>query len=113
MKNKCYRTKLLKEEIKKNKAMRRYVLRDQSLTKEKREGFISLGHCVEISLWQIQTKHFYNIRSLKNPLLKEIHYAYKRGKKTIATRKLSSEQQEILRQNHISFRPLKYNIYLK
>lgn len=93
--------------------MGKTVLRDMSLTREKKEGYISLGHEVEISIWQINTKHFYNIRNLNSTLLKDLHYAYKRGKKTITRRKLSSEQQELLRMNHVSFRPLKYNIYLR
>ena len=113
MKNKCHKTSVLKKQIREYKESGKTVLRNWSLTRERKEEFIALGHEVEICLWEIHTKHFYNIRNLNSTLLKDLHYAYKRGKNTITRRKLSQEEQDLLRRNHVGFRPLKYNIYLK
>lgn len=66
---------------------------------------------VEPFLYTIRTRRFQNVSKLPSAILKDIHYACKRGKATIA-RKLSEEDKKLLERFDIKYWPLKYKIYL-
>ena len=73
--------------------------------------FLSRFYCVSPFLYTLKTKQFSNIRNIKNKLLKDLHYEYKRGRKFI-TRPLTEEDKELLKLNGVSFRIVKYRIVL-
>ena len=59
-------------------------------------------------LYEIQTKRIENNRSAMW-LLKEIHRAYKNGKKTIC-KKLRAKEVDVLTRESIKFQPVKYRV---
>lgn len=69
-----------------------------------------LGRDVVESLYEINTKHFDNIRKVQSKLLKDLHFAHKRGKKTIVRSALTSDQKALLRSVGVYYRPIKYKI---
>lgn len=62
-------------------------------------------------LYEIKTRPLYNIRSIKSPLLKEIHYKNKQGH-NMYVRRLNHDEQQLLKDFGIKFRVVKYKIYL-
>ena len=62
-------------------------------------------------LYEIKTKKFSNVCSLQYTILRDIHYAWKRGKKTIVTQ-LNRRDIEVLSEYDVQFHVLKYKIYL-
>ena len=61
-------------------------------------------------LYKIETRTFYNVKSVDN-LLKNIHYAYKRGKKVMFS-KLKPKQRKLLDDFEVKYRPYKYKIIM-
>ena len=72
--------------------------------------FVSNRYGVEPALYEIRTQRFYSIKALPH-LLKDIHYAWKRGKYKVV-RSLSTEQEELLKEYGVKYKPIKYWIYL-
>ena len=70
-----------------------------------------LGFQREPWLYEIRTRPFWNVRGIKSHLIKEIHFAYKKGKGTIV-RRLKKGDEEILKDFGVDFKPLKYRINL-
>lgn len=66
---------------------------------------------MEPVLYTVRTRRFQNVSKLPGNILKDIHYACKRGKGTIVI-KLSNEEKELLESFNIKYWPLKYKIYL-
>ena len=62
-------------------------------------------------LYKIKTRPFYNIRSIKSSLLKEIHYKNKQGH-SYYVRKLNNDEKQLLNNYNISYTVIKYKIYL-
>lgn len=62
-------------------------------------------------IYQIRTKSFSNLHSIKSTIIKEIHFANKAGKKTIG-RPLKKQEMEDLDANKIKYHPIKFIIYL-
>lgn len=62
-------------------------------------------------LTEISTRPFNNIRIIRSPLLKDVHYAFKKGKMKIV-KKIGREEEELLKANHIPHRVIKYEIKL-
>ena len=81
------------------------------LSIDRKEYIENLGYTIEPYLFEITTKPFHNIRCIKKPLIKEIYYTNKQGKQTLV-RKLSKEEQTLLREYGIKFRVIKYKIHL-
>ena len=62
-------------------------------------------------LYKIKTRPFYNIRSVKSSLLKEIHYKNKQGH-SYYVRKLNNDEKQLLNDYNISYTVVKYVIHL-
>lgn len=63
------------------------------------------------SIYQITTKSFNNLHSIKSSIIKELHFANKAGKKTIG-RSLKKQEKKDLDRYKIKYRPIKFIIYL-
>lgn len=81
------------------------------LTKEEREYIESLGYRVEPYLYEIRTQTSKNLSQEKSSLIRELHYANKKGKKTIVL-KLNRKDMKVLEEHHIKYRPIKFEIFL-
>jgi len=110
MKNKCYQeSKMKKQLIQMRKEGREYVI--WKLSSIQLEELKRIGYRVEPFIYLIETRTFYDIRSVRSTLLKDIHYAKKR-KKYNMVRKLKATEIELLEELGIKYKPLKYKIYL-
>ena len=69
-----------------------------------------LGFIIEPWIYEIKTRHFFNIRALPS-LLKDIHFANQRGKSVIV-RRLKKSDEILLKEYDIRFQPIKYRINL-
>ena len=65
---------------------------------------------IEVYLYEVKTKPFYNVKQL-DKLLKDIHFCNKRGKK-IAVYKLSESQRNLLDEFGVKYKAYKYKIKL-
>ena len=79
MKNDCYELKCLKQMLRQKREDGVKVL-EWKLTAKRKEYIENLGYIVEPYLYSINTKTFCNIRHIHSTLLKDLHYAKKRGK---------------------------------
>lgn len=110
MKNKDYRlaqTKYKLKELKQHR-VKSVVWR---LTRQQKVFIQQLGYEVIPYLYEVKTKTFMNLSSIKNSKLKEIHYSCKKGKKAIVL-KLNKEDMKILEEYAVKFRPIKFKIIL-
>lgn len=73
--------------------------------------YVNRHYRVEPYLYEITTRTFFNIRSLKSTLLKEIHYKSKKGKRTYV-RKLNKSERKELDDYGIKYKVAKHMIYL-
>lgn len=117
MKNKCYhqskakksflysRTKRKLDELQRNGV--KYVIwsLDPNIV-----PFVKKLYGATPYLYSIRTTRFSDIHS-KNKLLKDLHYANKKGKEFV-TRKLTEDEKEILQSNGVSYRTVKYWVTL-
>lgn len=71
-----------------------------------------LGYKVEPYIYFVQTKLFYNIKSICGSFLRDLHYAKKNGRNYIV-KPLSETEKELLDRYRIQYYPLKYKIYLQ
>ena len=110
MKNKNYQQAILKKQLRQKKENGVKFLIWQ-LTPEKKEIIEQFGYYVEPYLYQITTRTFCNLKTLKSNLLKDLHYMNKRGKR-FEVRKLKSKEKKILDDFGIKYKPVKYKIYL-
>lgn len=110
MKNKDFKFKKLKEQLRRYKDSGKKVL-IWSLSMEQLNFIETLGDTVEPYLYEIFTKRFRNIHAIKFPLLKDIHYQCKGGKKSFVC-KLKKEEKKILDEYGVRYRVAKYKIYL-
>ena len=62
-------------------------------------------------LYQVKTRTFYNVKALDNGLLKDIHYAFKGGKKIMVLR-LNFKQKQVLDNFEVKYFPYKYKIII-
>lgn len=110
MNNKDYRLSQTKHKLKQLKERRvKFVI--WKLTVEQKEYIESLGYKVVPYLYEVQTKMLKNFATVHNSKLKEIHYAYKKGKRTMVL-KLNKEDMRALEDKFIKFRPIKFKIIL-
>lgn len=71
----------------------------------------SLGYALEPVIYEIKTRTFKDLYHIYSPLIKEIHYASKAGKKRIG-KSLSQEEMQLLEEHNIKFRPVKFRVIL-
>lgn len=111
MKNKAFRAKQLKEQLRRleNEGKKELLW---SLSQDKLEFIERLGYYTEPYLYEIHTRKFYNISSIKSELLKQIHYKNKSGKATYV-RRLNHSQRKLLDDYGIKYKVAKYKIYLR
>lgn len=81
------------------------------LTKQQREDIEGLGYEVIPFLYEVHTKAFKNLSSVKEHKLREIHYSNKAGKKTIVMQ-LNKKEMKIFEEYGVRFRPIKFKIIL-
>ncbi len=95
-------------------AMRSYGIKEVfwKLTAQKKEEIEKAGFVVEPFIYRVRTKRF-SKSSLTHgsSLLKSLHYGAVKGK-TFISYKLKRPDMEFLRNNGISFKVLKYRIFL-
>ena len=84
---------------------------DWKLTNEQWE-YLSKFFRVEPLFFHIRTKAIKNIKDVKDTLLRDVHFSYKRGR-TIISRRLNHEQKRLLTKNGISHYSFEYRIFLK
>ena len=80
------------------------------ISKQQLDEICRLGFKAEPYLYEIKTRKFKDIRLL-TPLLKDLHFANKRGKKSVV-RHLKDSDLKILIEYEVKFYILKYKIYL-
>ena len=83
-----------------------------SLTEAQVENIKNMGFHVEPSIYEIKTKKMSNLRFVNEKILKDIHFANKRGKQFF-TKSLNEDEKTLLSENGINFRVVKYLIKLK
>jgi len=111
MKNRQYHISKMKKTLKgKQEDGVNFV--DWSLSKEQLEKVQKWGWSVQPVLYSVKTRKFENIRHLTSHLLKDLHYAQKRGKSTIV-RRLNFNDEELLKAMGIGYWPVKYRIHLR
>lgn len=110
MKNKNFKFKKLKDQLRRYKDSGKKVL-IWKLSKDQLNFIETLGYMAEPYLYEIFTKRFNNIYTIKSSLLKDIHYQCKDGKKSFVC-KLKKDERKILDEYGVRYRVAKYKIYL-
>ena len=80
------------------------------LNKEQLEYYLKYFE-VKPYLYAVRTKKFSCIRFARERIVKDLHYAYKKGKRELV-RTLSQEEIELLEQINIKYRVVKWRIIL-
>ena len=109
--NDYYRMLNLKRELKELKERKVKFVIWRLTTNQKEYIEEELGYKVIPNLYEVRTRPFKNISDLKNYKLKDIHFANKKGKKTIVL-SLKDSDMEDFKLNNIKFRPVKFKIIL-
>lgn len=98
--------------------MKQLEIRKQKGKKEviwrlNQEQIKAVQKCYRIEEWlySVSTRKSANLRGTA-PLLKELHYRYKRGAKSVVM-KLTENDKKILSECGIKYQPFKFKIYLK
>lgn len=110
MNNKSYRLEKLEKQLQEYEMKGKEKV-EWELTMDQYYYTQLLGYNSEILLYRIKTRQFHNIRE-KPDLIKEIHYANKRGK-WMMKKPLTDEEMDILKEYDIKFSPVKFRIYLR
>lgn len=85
--------------------------KEWSLNKAEQTYIESLGYELEPVIYEIKTKTFKELYHIRSPLIREIHYASKAGKKRIG-RPLKQEEMKLLEEYNIKFRPVKFRVII-
>lgn len=99
---------LLSEKRKGKKHVERRIAKETHKTISLIENW---GGVVTPIIYEIKTKMLKKIDALP-PLLKDIHFAWKAGKRFIC-RKLTEHEKNLLKKFNIYFRPVKFDINLR
>lgn len=110
MKNRDYRLCETKHKLRQLKE-RRVKSVIWKLSRQQREYIEGLGYEVIPYLYEIHTKTFKNLSSVKEHKLREVHYSNKAGKKTIVMQ-LSKNEMRTFEEYGIRFRPIKFKILI-
>lgn len=112
MNNRNYEDAKLKKELiaEKSKGKKSVKLRINKNVNQTISLIENWGGRVTPILYEITTKTFKNVNSLPSEI-KEIHFAYKAGKKRIC-RKLKENEKAKLKKFNVYFRPVKFDINL-
>ena len=97
--------------LERKKRGERYIYWKISSTQQLRE-LERLGFEKEPWFYLIHTRTFRNIHYVKASILKDVHYANKKGQTTIV-RRLKNGEGRILTECGIKFEPIKYRIDLR
>jgi len=109
MKKSAYYNAKIKHQLKDRKERKiKFVV--WKLHSEQLDFVMELGYRVEEYLYQIKTKQLRNLHSVKNKLLKEIHFKNKKGT-NFMVRELDESTKKLLEEHGIKYRPYKYKIY--
>jgi len=81
------------------------------LDKSQQEYLANLGFPIMPWIYRIKTKAFRNIHNIPHSLIKDIHYAYKRGRKELFI-KLKRDEMRLLEEYGVYVLPYKYKIIL-
>ena len=81
------------------------------LDKEQCEILDELGYTTKPLIYEVTTRPFQNIRWINNSLVRDVHYACKRGRRVIYLR-AKERELEVLKDFGIKFKPYKYEIKL-
>lgn len=90
---------------------RKIKTKEWKLNKLQREYLESLGYQIEPVIYEITTKTFKDLYHIRSPLIKEIHYASKAGKKRIG-KSLKEADKKVLAEYKVKFYPLKFKIII-
>lgn len=90
---------------------RKIKTKEWKLNKLQREYLESLGYQIEPVIYEITTKTFKDLYHIQNPLIKEIHYASKAGKKRIG-KSLKEADKKVLKEYKVRFYPVKFRIII-
>ncbi len=111
MKGKAYEaSKTKKMLLDKKREGKKYVIW-RIASKAQMQEIDRLGFQREPWLYEIKTRPFFNVKGIKSHLIKDIHFAYKQGKRSIVCR-LKNGDAKTLREFGVDFRPFKYRIDL-
>lgn len=110
MKNNQERLSRMKFKLAEAKKAKKPVV-EWKLSPEQQNYIRNLGYRIEPCLYEVKTKRFENIHSIKMPLIRDIHYASQKKKCTV-TKKLNHNGQKILEEYRIQYWPIKFKIYL-
>ncbi len=111
MNNKLYKMSKLKNQLldkkRKNKSNPCWKLNHE----QKNYVENTLGFRTTPVIYSITTRSFQNIRQ-QSSILKDIHYAFKRGVPRMV-RKLSMDEKKVLDEHSVKYTPYKYVIHLR
>ena len=110
MKNTNYRFSKIKRKLR-DLEKRRVKSVIWTLTEDTKEFVEKLYPTVPV-YYSINTRTFFHLSEVKETILKDLHYARKRGKRRMV-RKLNEEQRKILDNKGINYCPIKYEIILR
>lgn len=111
MKTKQYKLSCLKEKVKKERHKRARLVK-WILTEQEKEYIENvLGLRVEAYLFKIQTRTFKNLYKINHSILKDLHYAHKRGKKYLI-KNLTEKEKAVLKEYGINYPAYQYKVYL-
>lgn len=79
---------------------------------QQKEYIERLGYTVVPCIYEIITKTVVNVRFAKAPIIKDVHYANKRGQKKLY-RRLKAHELSSLKEYDVIFHPFKYRIILQ
>lgn len=105
MKNSAFQYKTLKYKVSQNKNYKKFW----SLNQNEREYLERSGYLVRATLFKIPTRKLRNYYNNQSHLLKELHHAYKNGKRYIV-KELNATQLKELHENGISPQVLKFRV---
>lgn len=110
MKNKTFKQANLRRQLQQYKNMGKKEL-VWKLSYEQIQIIKELGYKIEPYLYEITTRPFFGLRNIKSPLIRDIHYKNKQGKRTFI-RKLNNNEKQILEDFGVKYRTIKYKIHL-
>lgn len=110
MNNKSYRLEKLEKQLQEYEIKGKEKV-EWELTMDQYYYTQLLGYNSEILLYRFKTRRFHNIWE-KPDLIKEIHFANKRGK-WMMKKPLTDAEIGILKEYDIKFSPIKFRIYLR
>ena len=111
MKQNAYRQNIMKKKLNERRNHGTKVL-VWTLNASTKAIIEDLGYDVQPYLYKVTTRRFANIKGIKNPFLKDLHYSCQRGKKFVVS-SLKHADRKVLDDYGIRYEPIKFKIYLQ